>query len=207
MHGFPPNVNQIEERFSVGTGTIFTYAPSVYVPSGRPLTGSLIAHERVHIGQQGDDPAAWWDRYLDDVEFRLEQEVEAHRAEWAFLPAQQSTGGEDLDREAPRLTSVRLYDLASRGVEDARPDIETRNDLMDQVERYADEVDRAWAEAGWTPSSYWPHLPTHVLWLARHQCLELPYEACGDADPSSIRKAIKRLAQLLPLTLRQAPGR
>lgn len=90
-------MNEIEERFGpVSTGTIFTYAPSVYVPSGRPLSGSLIAHERVHIEQQGDDPAAWWARYLSDDEFRLEQEVEAHRAEWAFCRRNNQRGAKSM---------------------------------------------------------------------------------------------------------------
>lgn len=83
IYSDPPNRSDIAARFGDLPDTvIFSYAPDVYIPSGTPLTPPLAAHESVHIEQQGDDPDSWWDRYLRDDDFRLEQEVEAHRAEW-----------------------------------------------------------------------------------------------------------------------------
>jgi hypothetical protein len=83
VHGNPPNRRSIEERFGpLPEGVIFSYAPHIYVPSGNRLTPQLRAHEAVHLEQQGTDPDGWWARYLTDDLFRLEQEVEAHRAEW-----------------------------------------------------------------------------------------------------------------------------
>lgn len=79
---YPPNIAEIRAHFPVPPTTIFTYAPFVYVPSGNPLTAALEAHEAVHLRQQGDDPAAWWARYLADEVFRTVHELEAHRAEW-----------------------------------------------------------------------------------------------------------------------------
>jgi hypothetical protein len=39
----------------------------------------LIEHEKVHLQQQFEygDADAWWDKYLNDKTFRLEQELEA----------------------------------------------------------------------------------------------------------------------------------
>lgn len=78
---YPPNIAEIRKVFPVDESFIFTYAPHIYVPSGRPLSVQLEAHEAVHIRQQGDYPAVWWARYLYDPTFRHEQELEAHRAE------------------------------------------------------------------------------------------------------------------------------
>jgi hypothetical protein len=39
----------------------------------------------VHIKQQGDNPKEWWDKYLTDKKFRLEQEVEAYGIQFASL--------------------------------------------------------------------------------------------------------------------------
>ena len=44
-----------------------------------------MAHEQTHTKQQGDDIDGWWDRYLSDFEFRLNQEVEAYHNQYMFL--------------------------------------------------------------------------------------------------------------------------
>lgn len=86
IHADPPNREAIEARFGVLPGSvIFTYGPNVYVPSGEPLTKALEAHEGVHVLQQGGDPEGWWNVYLSDDDFRLDQELAAHRAEWRVL--------------------------------------------------------------------------------------------------------------------------
>ena len=73
----------LREKFNPGPNAIFTYGDTVYNPSGGVLTPELRAHEAVHIKQQEEvGAAAWWDRYLIDVEFRLAQELEAHRVEY-----------------------------------------------------------------------------------------------------------------------------
>lgn len=85
LHAHPPNIDAIAARFgdaARGGTVVFAYAPHVYVPSGRPLAAPLEAHERLHLEQQGDDPAGWWDRYLSDDDFRLSQELAAFRLEW-----------------------------------------------------------------------------------------------------------------------------
>jgi hypothetical protein len=46
------------------------------------LSRELIAHERVHFQQQGELVDFWWSQFLADPEFRLAQELPAHRAEY-----------------------------------------------------------------------------------------------------------------------------
>ncbi len=81
--GRPPNFEQIARAFPAARalGTIFTYGEKVYVSDGAKLPPSLIAHECVHILQQGKEPQAWWDLYIANARFRFEQELEAHRKE------------------------------------------------------------------------------------------------------------------------------
>lgn len=63
-------------------GVMFAYAGKVYAPGRNSITRELQAHEKVHIDRQGKDPDGWWKRYLAEPEFRLEEEILAHRAEW-----------------------------------------------------------------------------------------------------------------------------
>lgn len=64
--------------------TIFTYGDTIYNPSGRPIPDYLLAHEATHFKQQ-IDPAAWWDQYLKDKEFRFDQEAEAYANQYKFM--------------------------------------------------------------------------------------------------------------------------
>lgn len=80
---YPPNIEKIKEVFDfTGKVPCFTYGDTLYNPSGNPVSASLLAHEEVHVKQQGDDPESWWDRYLVDVPFRLEQEIEGYKAQY-----------------------------------------------------------------------------------------------------------------------------
>lgn len=82
LNEYPPNIEEIRETFDLKGNEVFAYAPHIYNPSGGPLTPALIAHEKVHIEQQGDDAAAWWKTYLLDPGFRMNQEIAAHQEEW-----------------------------------------------------------------------------------------------------------------------------
>lgn len=79
---FPPNIEAIRKVLTPDPRAIFAYGDTIYNPDGGQLSQELHAHEEVHQRQQGDNPDAWWDRYLTDVEFRLAQELEAHRQEY-----------------------------------------------------------------------------------------------------------------------------
>lgn len=71
-----------------GPLVIFSYAPHLYNPSGKPLPRSLIEHEGVHLARQiliGVE--VWWDKYLTDPQFRWDEELLAHRREYEVLAA------------------------------------------------------------------------------------------------------------------------
>lgn len=72
--GMNPNLDNV----------IFTYGDTIYNPSGRYIPDYLIEHESVHTKQQGDDPDAWWDRYLRDPYFRLDQELDAYARQYWY---------------------------------------------------------------------------------------------------------------------------
>ena len=79
---WPPNVDEIREVFPLTGNEIFAWDGIIYNPGAGELSDSLIAHECVHFAQQEGDPDHWWRRYIDDSNFRFEQEVEAHQAEY-----------------------------------------------------------------------------------------------------------------------------
>jgi hypothetical protein len=81
----PPNFDKIAAAFKGATrpGVIFCYGDSIHNPGGGPLTHALLAHESVHAHRQNGDPETWWDRYIAEPAFRYEEELAAHRQEYA----------------------------------------------------------------------------------------------------------------------------
>lgn len=76
---YPPNIAKIRAKFGDLPKTVlFTYGETIYNPSGNPIDDPLDVHERTHKFQQGDDPEGWWNKYLEDDQFRLEQELQAY---------------------------------------------------------------------------------------------------------------------------------
>lgn len=87
VHANPPNIDAIDAVFHVRglAGVVFTFGDTIYVPGGEALSPMLLSHEGVHYSRQTNDPekiAAWWHRYLVDAEFRYNEELPAHRAEY-----------------------------------------------------------------------------------------------------------------------------
>jgi hypothetical protein len=65
---------------------VFTYGDTVYNPSGETMQDHLEFHESIHIKQQAETGRdEWWDRYLADEEFRLEQELQAYRKQYQYV--------------------------------------------------------------------------------------------------------------------------
>ncbi len=66
----------------VTENNIFAWDDTIYNPGGGPLSPALIAHEEVHFTQQAGKPKSWWRKFLKSPEFRLQQELPAHRTEY-----------------------------------------------------------------------------------------------------------------------------
>ena len=65
-------------------GVIITYGDTIYCKY--PLSFGKQQHEHVHIDQQAEyGVEAWWDKYLTDKQFRLDQEVEAYKKEIKYI--------------------------------------------------------------------------------------------------------------------------
>lgn len=83
---YPPNINKIKEKFgNIPNNLVFTYKNILYSPSGRNISKDLKVHEKVHIKQQGDNSDSWWNKYLNDESFRLNQELEAYKKQYNFF--------------------------------------------------------------------------------------------------------------------------
>jgi len=87
VRGFPPNIDAIRARLNPGPRAVYAYGDTIYSPSGTNLPPDLVRHEETHFAQQQriGGPDAWWEKYLSDPAFRLEQEIEAYRAQYEML--------------------------------------------------------------------------------------------------------------------------
>lgn len=89
---WPPNIKAIKAVLPVTENNIFAYGQTIYNPGGGRLSRELVAHEQVHFEQQAtfikpwwsrNGVESWWRKFLKDPEFRLSQELAAHRVEYA----------------------------------------------------------------------------------------------------------------------------
>lgn len=103
IRAFPPNFREISEHFPIRgrQGLLYSWGDTIYNPSGVVIPPWLIEHEEVHGRRQMGgimpifaEPAntqkvrIWWDQYLHDKQFRLREELLAHRAEFASFQKQ-----------------------------------------------------------------------------------------------------------------------
>ena len=98
---YPPNIEKINDVLGVKSNknAIYAYEDKIYSPFGDDVSYDLHVHERVHFRQHRDFGGSdlWWDRYLEDIEFRLDQELEAYRAQLAWV-------NENMNRQVRRDT-------------------------------------------------------------------------------------------------------
>jgi hypothetical protein len=88
FNDWPPNFESVLAVFPEAdrTGVLFAYDGAIYNPSEIPVPRALLAHENVHLKRQALCGAArWWDQYLCDCEFRYNEELLAHVAEFQSL--------------------------------------------------------------------------------------------------------------------------
>lgn len=90
VDGYPPNFDKIAAAFPEAKrkGVMFSYGAVVYAPHGIRVPASLRRHEKVHSHRQAViGVEKWWDKYIVDKEFRFQEELLAHRAEYNWFRA------------------------------------------------------------------------------------------------------------------------
>lgn len=86
VNDFPPIYDEILNHGMKPTeATIYTYGDSIFNPHKNDILYDILAHEEVHANQQGDNPKEWWDKYLENKDFRIKEEAEAYGAQYAFI--------------------------------------------------------------------------------------------------------------------------
>lgn len=89
VEDYPPNYEEICSvipAVRTQNGIVFTYGDTIYNPDKEEIEDHLECHEEVHEKQQlemGVDE--WWAEYLVNPKFRLEQELEAYRAQYKMV--------------------------------------------------------------------------------------------------------------------------
>lgn len=84
-HEKPFIYDKCREQFNIDwESVVITYGNVVY--SKNELSPDLLVHEGVHVVQQKEmGVEIWWEKYFNDKEFRLSQEVEAYKAQIKFI--------------------------------------------------------------------------------------------------------------------------
>lgn len=83
---FPPNYKDIQKAFNLDKHIpIFCWDKVIYNPHNARINEDLIIHESAHSMRQEGNPDLWWDRYIKDNKFRLEEELVAYIAQFEFL--------------------------------------------------------------------------------------------------------------------------
>lgn len=63
----------------------FAWGDTIYVPAGRALPEEILLHELVHLERQAGDPETWWEHWLTDTAFRLDEEARGYGAQLAWI--------------------------------------------------------------------------------------------------------------------------
>ena len=86
IYDFPPNYDALLKAFPAikGKNVLFSYGNKLYNPGSIMVPEFLIVHEQTHGTRQVKDVEGWWEQYIADPEFRLEEELMAHYMEQRF---------------------------------------------------------------------------------------------------------------------------
>lgn len=108
----PPNYAEILAVFphAARAGVFFCYGRAIWNPSGATISPSLMAHETVHADRQASDPDGWWKKYLADEQFRFDEELPAHIAEFRLFEGKSRNERRFMLRQISQRLSGRLYD-------------------------------------------------------------------------------------------------
>lgn len=110
VNELPPNIADIEAVFGEACrqpGVFFCYGDTIYNPGGESIPEQLVRHEEVHSRRQGAHPEIWWKLYLSVPQFRYEEELVAHQAEYQDIKLRTTKGERKryLNAIAKRLSS------------------------------------------------------------------------------------------------------
>lgn len=122
----PPVWDRCVEAFGreqlEGKPVVFAWGRKLFNPTNAPIPRPLAAHEAVHgqrqeayidfpgyVPSEGDVAnderiTAWWERYLCEPLFRLDEEIYAHRAEYEAYLRRHGPRRSDLEMIAGRLS-------------------------------------------------------------------------------------------------------
>jgi hypothetical protein len=104
---YPPNIDAIDRVFHIkGKSILYAYGDRIYNPMGVYIEPKLMAHEQEHGRRQQDDIEEWWEVYIRNERFRLQEEIVAHQAEYHYMLAQAANRYER--RSALNITAKRL---------------------------------------------------------------------------------------------------
>jgi len=79
-----PYLNNYRQKFPIDDNTIFVFEDTVY--TNNKMSYDIVAHEFHHLIQQSRIGAKEWiNRYLEDKDFRLEQEIDAYKEQLSVV--------------------------------------------------------------------------------------------------------------------------
>lgn len=84
----PPNWTQIQlyqnsHQYNPPKGSVFSYGKFIYNPDNAYIDVPTYVHESLHLEQQKKlGSSKWWDKFLKDKRFRLEQELPAYQVQY-----------------------------------------------------------------------------------------------------------------------------
>lgn len=90
VHTPPPIYPLVREKWGVkweDKKVVMVYGNKIHQSFYGRMDQDLLVHELVHVKQHAaypGGPEAWWARYLEDKDFRMEMELEAYRTQYAW---------------------------------------------------------------------------------------------------------------------------
>lgn len=87
VHDVPPMLQAIQDAGMAPRleYAAFCYGDELYIPGKWEPSEELLRHEAEHSEQQRNTEGgkdAWWERYIDDQYFRIEQEAQAYACQY-----------------------------------------------------------------------------------------------------------------------------
>lgn len=84
---WPDLVNKFGVKWETEGGKAVVVAYGDTIHCSQEPSDDVIQHELIHLEQQGytkDGAKKWYERYIAEPEFRLDQELQAYRAQYKF---------------------------------------------------------------------------------------------------------------------------